>query len=381
MISKRKFTNFGLPLWVGSVILLPFMAPSAAALVSVDQASLFFNGSATVRWDDNIFLDEANEESDMLFILSPGVELNIGTRTNANINLFYREDFYLYDDNSQLDSNQSNVFFESYWSQARLDLRLKASYQQLIQVTPEFAFLPGQLVERDYYLASLRGEYELTELTSIASGVDYSQLDFKTQGFSSRESVSVPVNAYYEVTPQVDLSLGYRYRYTDVDLGSNFTDHYFNVGARGELAPKLIGEVRGGYQIRDFQVGGDSDIISFGVDLSHFTTPRTTLLAGLYRDFDVGGQGQSITSTGGSLGVRHTFSHLVSGHAGVNYFERSYSGSPREDETLDLNVGVTYSPIVYLNLSANYIYRTNDSNFNQFEFNNNIFSLSAALRY
>lgn len=393
MIRTRNLTHFGLPLLAASVFALSFATPSASALVAIgDQAGLFFNGSASARWDDNIFLDSSNEESDLIFILSPGLELNVGTRGNSNVNLYYREDFYLYDDNSHLDSNQSNVFLESYWNQARLDLRFDASYQQLIQATPDFVLIPGQLIERDYYRANLRGEYDISDRTSVASGVNWSRIDFQTRPFVDRDSLAVPVNFYYEMTPQVDLSLGYRFRHTDTGTFgggmfgpetsvSNYTDHYFNVGARGEVAPKLIGEARAGFQNRDIKDGGSESGVSFGVDFSHFTTPNSTLMAGIYRDFEVAGEGDSITATGGNLGLRHTFSHLIAGNAGVNYYERNYDRSSRKDETLDLNVGVTYSPITYVDLSAGYIYRTNSSTSDAFEFDNNIFTVSAALRY
>lgn len=403
MTNKRNLTHSGRALGVASVLLFPFVTPSAGALVTIgDQTRLFFNGSATARYDDNIFLSDDNEESDTIFIISPGLELNVGARENANINLFYREDIYSYQDNSELDENLSNVFFESYWEQARLDLRFDASFQELMQATsdlvrqaaPDF----NELILRDLFKANARGEYELSELTSASVGVGYSSLDFETRGYVDRDVVSVPVNFYWAARPQLDLSVGYRYRHTDNDAREpilfanplifgpeqdvpNYTDHYFNVGARGEVAPKLVGEARAGYQLREVEDNSDRDSLSFGVDFSHFTTPNTTLLIGLSRDFETGGEGDSVTRTGGSLGARHTFSHLVSGSAGVNYYDRDYAGSGRQDETLDLNVGVSYSPIVYVDLSANYTYRQNESNDDSLDFTNNIFSVSAALRY
>ncbi len=408
MTSNRKISRVGLSLWVGTGFLLSSLTPGAAALVTFgDQTGLFFNGSATVQWNDNIFLQPDNEESDLIYILSPGLELNVGARANANVNLFFRQDFFLYHDNSELDSDQSNAFLESYWNQPRLDLRFNASYQQLVQVTPDLAraSVEGTLVERDLYNANLRGEYDISELTSASLGFAFTRLDFKSVGFVDRDTFAVPVNFYYAATPQLDLSAGYRYRYTEnktrrpfigFDLNGdpvfgapqsvpNTTDHYFNLGARGELAPKLVGEARAGYQYREVENGPNRDTVSLSADFSHFTTPNTTLLFGLSRDFETGGLGITVTATGGSLGVRHTFSHLMAGSAGINYYERRYDrNSPdngRKDETLDLNVGVSYSPIVYVDLSANYIYRTNDSSVQQFEFTNNIFSLSAALRY
>lgn len=383
--------------------------PSAAApLVSIgDYANIYFNGSATARYDDNIFLEPGNEESDVYFVLAPGLELNLGTGGNSNVNLYYREDFYRYVDNDNLDTNKSNVFLETYYNMPRLELRFDGSYQQLIQAAPDLRSpsVRGQLIERDRYNGNLRGEYEISERTSIASGASAARVEFDTRGFTDTDSFAVPFNFYYAMTPKLDLSAGYRYRYTDtkgrerqvVDpfMGTisrqrvetpDYRDHYFNLGLRGEIFPKLIGEARTGYQQRRIEDLDNVDLLSFGVDFSHYLTPKTTLLAGLYRDFETGGRGSAITATGGSLGARYALSHLFSGNAGVNFFERRYASgtSPdgsRTDETLDLNVGLTYAPTVQTSLSAGYIFRTNDSNVDFYEFDNNIFTLSASLRY
>lgn len=386
-MRTTNLTRSGL-IATASTLALASAVPSAAALVSIGEtANIYFNGSATARYDDNIFLRPNNEESDLIFIFAPGVELNVGRRANANFNLYYREDFYLYEDNSDLDTNISNIFLDAFYNMPRLDLRLDASYQELIQPETNLrAIGVDGLIEREVYNASFRGEYEISERTSIASGVSGSKTDFDNNVFfNDTESFSIPVTLYYSLTPRFDLSAGYRYRYTDVKRSGlsgsrEYDDNYVNVGIRGEVLPKLMGEARVGYQERSVKGGGDDDGISFGVDFSHFLTPKITLLVGGYRDYETGGQGNSIETIGGSLGARYTFNHLVSATAGVNYFERDYD-SGRTDDTLDLNVGVSYSPISYVNLSAGYIFRTNDSNIGALEFDNNIFNLSASLRY
>lgn len=385
-------TRTVLPLAAISTVALAFTTPTAAALVSIgEHANIYFNGSVNARYDDNVFLAEENEEEDLILIFSPGLELNVGGRGNANFNLFYREDFYRFDDLSDLNTNLTNVFLDTYYNLPRLDLRLDGTFQQLMQ--PEAALLVmgfDGLIERDIYRLNLRGEYEISERTSIATGASLSRVDYDLdEFFTDTDSFSVPVNLYYALTPRFDASVGYRYRFTDVDAGDfgdarEYDDHYLNLGIRGEVLPKLMGEARAGYQQRQITDEFDSedrDLFSFGIDFSHFLTPKITLLAGLYRDFESGGQGNSIDATGGSLGARYTLTQFVSAHAGANYFERKFTDTGRQDETLDLNVGVTYSPITYVDLSAGYIFRTNDSNVPELEFDNNIFTLSAALRY
>lgn len=402
MITKPHLAHLGLPLLAASTFVFPVAVPSAAALVAIgDHANLLFNGSVTARANDNIFLESEDEESDVIFIVAPGLELNVGSRANANVNLYFREDFYNYADNSDLDDNYSNAFLSAYLDQARLDLQLDADYQELAQPSPNDIVIPGQLIERDSYGADVRAEYDISEKTSAAIGVDSSYVDYENDVFSDRDVIGVPVDFYYELTPLVDLSVGYRYRHTDTSNRTNlfgggevevpdYQDHFFNVGARGELAPKLLGEARIGYQERELDGTADDGEtesgLSFGIDFSHYTTAKTTLTAGLFRDFETGGRGSAITAQGIDLGVNHSFSHLISAQAGIGYSEREWDRptagvGEREDERFDANVGVTYAPTQYLDLMASYVFRTNDSTTEDLDYDNNILSLSAALRY
>lgn len=387
-MSTNKLTRTGLSITAASSLALASVVPSAAALVSIgDVANLYFNGSATARYNDNIFLRPNNEESDTIFIFAPGVELNVGKRANANFNIYYREDFHRYLDNSDLDNNYSNVFLDTYFSMPRLDLKLTASFMQLAQAESALRIATyNGLIERDVSNANLRGEYEISERTSVSAGLTGSKTKYvsnlHTIGFRDNESFAVPVTLYYGLTPRFDLSAGYRYRYQDVKQGgSEYDDNYGNVGIRGEIFPKLMGEAKVGYQRRSVKGGDSSDGLSFGLDLSHFITPKITLLAGGSRDYGVGGEGSSVLSTSGDIGARYAFNHLISATTGVGYSHRDYQASSRTDETLDFNLGVSYEPITYVNLSAGYIFRTNDSNVNVLDFDNNIFHVSAALRY
>ena len=95
----------------------------AAPLVSIgDNTDIFFNGSSSLRWASNIFRDEENEESDSSWIISPGLEVNVGRGiTNAD---FTASEFFDIDlagscfDNSNLsgakfrDANLTNTSFK-----------------------------------------------------------------------------------------------------------------------------------------------------------------------------------------------------------------------------------------------------------------------------
>ena len=85
---------------------------------------------------------------------------------------------------------------------------------------------------------------------------------------ADRETYTVPVDIFYELTPKVDLSIGYQYTTSDVGSTENLVNfgggptgykigsydsegHFFNVGARGNLLPKLSGFFKVGYRTND----------------------------------------------------------------------------------------------------------------------------------
>lgn len=386
MICNRSYLKWlALPVALAALATFPGKA-TASPLISVgDDISILFHGSANMRIDDNIFLQSRDEESDVIFVFSPGLELNYGSLDTNLFSLYFREDIYRYIDNSRVNHNNSNIFLSSEVATPRLDLGIDASFRQLSQNAPDI-FLRGTLVRRDVYRASIQGEYELTERTSIASGVRYQYTDFHTRTsgasptrFSDSQSVAVPIDAYYELTPRIDVSAGYRYRYNRIDLARNSNDHFFNIGGRGEITPLLTGDLKAGVQTRRFSGGGSSSGFSLISSLLWSVTPKTTASARAFRDFSVGASGTSIWNTGGGLGVSYAFSPLVSANVGADFIRYRYDTGGR-DELVTANVGVTYSPYEYVDLSAGYIFRTNDSTRGR-DFDSNVFNLSATLRY
>lgn len=71
---------------------------NASPLVSIgDNADLFFNGSSSVRWTSNLFRDEVNETSDVIFTVTPGLELNVGRgMANADFSILTSYDLVFF---------------------------------------------------------------------------------------------------------------------------------------------------------------------------------------------------------------------------------------------------------------------------------------------
>ncbi|WP_269526341.1 outer membrane beta-barrel protein [Coraliomargarita parva] len=404
-------------------ILLPLAAATlamplsqqAAPLVSIgDNADLFFNGSSSIRWMSNVFRDDENEHEDFIYTLSPGFELNIGRgMSNTNFAIITRYDIIRYDDRDDLNGEEFHIKAVGSYRSSRLDLSGSASFDEE-QSSPgesESTKDLDDLIESDNYRASLQGEYRLSPKFSIGSGVHYSDKQYTTyeDRFADRETFTVPVDVYYELTPKVDLSAGYSYSHTSVEeiyydngiyIGDYDTaSHFFNVGARGMLLPKLNGFFKVGYRLQDSDdsvIGlynaskqvfpydktnrGDNGMLGLDLDLTWNATPKVTVVGRASRDFGVGGEGQNTEVTSFSLNGSYAINSNFSASANAGYTLRDYE-TDREDDQYRLGARLSYRPNQFWNFSTGYSYVENDSNLSGADYQNHIIDLTASLRY
>ncbi|MDX2111325.1 MAG: outer membrane beta-barrel protein [Verrucomicrobiota bacterium] len=383
---KSLFKKSTLCLIAGSSI--PAMA---APLISLgDSLDLYFNGSATARYQSNVFLQSANEEGDTSFIFSPGIELAFG-RTNSELSgkLQIREDFDVYVNNSQLDNHKANIFFNGRYDTGVFKLTGRFSFAEVDQNTADTALPPelqGKLIEREITSAEAYAEYQVSTLTSIGAGVTADHIFYQTfqDRFSDQTQIGIPVDAFWKYSEKLDFSVGYRYRDTDVGRGTDTQDHFFNVGARGDLAPKLQGRVQVGYTVREYDSATMDNEGTFTVitGLTYQATPKVLLGLDLSRDYGTAGTGSSIESTTARLKADYSLNNFFAINTNLGYSKADYTNNTRQDDTYDFGIGLSYTPNDYIRLSAGYIYQKNESDgVGGVSYDNNVINVSASLRY
>ena len=244
----------------------------AAPLVSIgDSVDVFFSGSSSVQWQSSVFYDEADERDDIKFTVSPGFEVNVGRGlSNLDLSIITRYDIIRYDELSDLDSELFHIKAISSYRSSRWDVNgLVSYYENQSSGRDGNTNQKGRLTRSENIRANLSGVYSLSPKFSVGSGVNYSDRQYQDQeSLADLESFKIPVDIFYELTPKVDLSVGYTYTATDVgeamkgaDFGGGFTgdkvssydkeEHFFNVGAHGVLLPKLAGSFKVGYRTFD----------------------------------------------------------------------------------------------------------------------------------
>ncbi|WOO41306.1 outer membrane beta-barrel protein [Rubellicoccus peritrichatus] len=399
---KKLATFLAMASLPGMALLTP---SSAAPLVSIgDSVDVFFRGSVSGQYRSNVFNNPLKAD-DYIFIFSPGLEVNIGRNSNANIKIIFREDISWYNRFTNQDSQLANLFIDGVYNSGPLTSGAGFSFVQNQQNTASTAGVATGTnqneVQRDLYAAYIKAEYDISQKTYTTGRFEWNRTDYTNNqdfgnSFSDRDIFTAPLDVLYRFSPKLDLGLGYRFRYTDVSnnqsnpaLGSqtpgDYLDNFVSFSVRGELYPKLTTRLNVGWQNRSFNAAGlnDDNTISVLSAFDYEFSPKLDFTAGFNRDFGTGSIGQSTINTGGFFGTTYNFSQFIAVSSRIDVVNTDYENDPsgRSDDTIRANTSVTYTPNVYLQFTAAYAYINNSSNINGASFMGHTIDLSASLRY
>lgn len=351
----------------------PFMAIG-------DGAELFLTGTLGIRADDNVLLSEANEQDDLIFDITPGIDLTFGKDAQVKGSLTLGINFSSYSDKSELNTELFNGAFRSNYDDGKLKMGFNLSYAEISQNTVDARPTDGKLTRHDLFTTGGNAEVEISQITSVGAGITFVHDKYKSRGFTDSDSLTVPLDVYYKWTPKVDLSFGYQFRDYQVDTGgSDSTDHFFNVGARGEFTPKLTGKFRVGVTNRDLDVGGDESTLGLDASFGYEISPKTSLNFGASNDYGTSPQGQQQRNTSINVSVNSKLTADWSANAGVSW--RAIDYSTRTDDFTEITLGANYTVNANVTVIGGYAYRHNESKQAGGSFTANVFSIAANFRY
>lgn len=358
-----------------------------------ENAELFVTASAQIQFDDNIYLDQDSPpppgpEDDVIMSFTPGVDLVFGKGSVTKGNVYYREEIRRFKDNDVQDTELSSLGIKSNYDNGVTKADFNASYAQVAQNDSDANGI-GSIVRRKLTNVGAKGEFGLSEKTSLAIGATFDKTDYGPASFSDSDIWSLPVDVYYKATPKLDGSLGYRYRNSELSgTGIDSTDHYFNVGARGEFTPKLVGFVRVGITQRSFDrpavpplpaISDDDTLFGMDANLAYAFSEKTSYRLNISNDFGSSGTGDSTENFTVGLNATSKISEQWSFTGGLTLRKIDYSD--RSDDFLEGLLAVTYNLNAIVNFGASYTYRDNSSDRASAEFTNNVFSFGANIRY
>ena len=396
LLSAVFITSIGLPI-----------AVQAAPLVSIgDSVDVFFNGSSSLEWQSNVFSDESDAVDDFKLTLSPGFEVNVGRGlSNVDLSIITRYDIVRFDEVTDLDNELFHIKAVGSYAGSRLSVNGLVSYDENQSNGADGNDnQKGKLSASETTAANLNGEYTLSPKFSFGAGVNYNHREYAEGSSADRDTYTIPLDIFYELTPKVDLSIGYTYTSTEVSRtlsGVNGVDgydkeqHFVNVGARGDLLPKLNGSFKIGFNTMDSDdpitrdgngPEGRSDrdsSSSLGLDASftYLATAKVSTNLNLNRNFDVAGQGESTEATRVDLSANYSINTRFTATANLGYTLREYVDTKREDDNYRTGLSLSYVPNEYWRFSTGYNYTENDSNSDGQSYEAHVINVSASLRY
>lgn len=390
-----------------------------------DNSAIFVTATVRAQYQDNIFrlndnptttlpggavvpLDDQYNK-DYILTFTPGIELRLADKSAFRSRLNLSTDIVRYQKEANKDALNNelpSIRFTSSYATGRTDFNFNAGWAdyatnsavQLLDINPIAA--PSLIeFERSYARAGVAHKY--SSVATMRGGLEWNRTLFTETGTArnlfGNSAISVPLTLLYKVNPTTDLTLGYRFRETEViNSDTTYTDNYVSVGVEGQLlSPALTGRANFGYQMRDVSEGSDVDNMAADVGLTYVLTPQISFNLEASRDFRVSSSPIVIDNNGTttsrttsiidnriSLSSSYRINTMHSVHGGVAYGWNSYEDSNREQNTLFLNAGYRYQPNEYVSLSANYTYENVDGEGDLHrKYDANVISVSAALRY
>ncbi len=238
------------------------------------------------------------------------------------------------------------------------------------------------------------GEFEhlTTEKIGFRLNAGYSSSNYLTTGYSDVNNFSLGANAVYEYSPKLKLLGGIATRewWTDnraVGRASPASqDWRFTVGAEGELAAKVTGELSGGLVRREASSGfSDRDAFYLSSSVTWAAAEKTSIGLKADQDFSVSAADQSVKSFSIGLSLNQGLSEKLSfdAYAGIdrsNYQAFNNRGN-REDDGYSLRgrFGYAFADDMTFEVSAGF--RHNDSNQAVATYDRFSFGVGASVRF
>jgi hypothetical protein len=350
--------------------------------------------SERVEYESNLFQAPSHSQDDVVFKTIPGfvLELPFGRH---KLDLGFRSEILRYVDLTNQDTEHYFVLGNLLLDfPGGLKFNLKEDFARTSD--PPGTELTGRIKSTTNVL-SPSVEYGFAERYAIGLDYVWANVNFDDVVRElDRDEHTIGITGFYRIQPKTDLLVNFSYGIKEFDNAPDrdVTRYIGAVGVRGQLTSRLITTFRVGYEVREPDQGsiGAYNGVVVGGDFVYTPTERTriTLVTERAVQESVFGTNTIYLANLATLAAEHflTPKLLLSGRLfGGNgeYFEkaRKVNGSFdwRTDWVWAYSLGVEYQIQKWLGVSADYTHARRDSNFDNFDFKDDIVGAKVTLSF
>jgi len=359
---------------------------------------IFPSVAVTEKYDDNIFRQGANEESDFITNIKPEIDIeSLWSRHDLEITLQGEQVFHL----DNFDEDHTNF---SATVDGQLDIRrttsvyIEASYERLHEErdSPEdvFGVEPTQF-DRAKGVVGFEQELDLItfDIRGAATDLDFDDVEARNAAgeINNDDRDRVIYEGIGEIafstSPAYDLFLRGSYNIRDYDSGVD--DRGFNRDSEGwraaagvdfEISALTFGEIFVGFQSQDFDdpAFGSTDGLDVGGEVTWNATQLTTFGLSVERAIDETTRQAASSRVRSEVGLTadHELLRNVLLGAEAVYRKEDFEGIDRDDDRIDAGISVDYLWNRYLDASLGYRFSQRDSTRDAEEFTANTIMLT-----
>ncbi|MEJ7607750.1 MAG: surface lipoprotein assembly modifier, partial [Bryobacteraceae bacterium] len=340
------------------------------------------------EYDDNIFISARNEQSDLLFALSPGIALGFGeveilvrraagniypsvnpdTSGDARSFIFvrYEPTLTLYTEHGAENTLEHDALLAGQWKGAYLTLSSRTSYKKL--AGPEVEI--GRRVDRTILSELLEGRYDYTDRTSFAVRVGAIDKNYDIGGFDSTE-IFEDNSINYKLGARTTISGRAKFGYVEVEASPNQTYEQLLVGGQYEITDKFAVNSELGAEYRQIQGQDNLDslnpLFSLGLTYQPFAETKIGLSASQFTQNSASTARRNVDLSSVQLGVDQRFFQRYHASFEVEYRHANFTTTTtgqqanRSDNILFLRPSLRIDLIRNTSVQLGYVYQSKDS--------------------
>ena len=359
-----------------------------------------FRLDTSVTYDDNIFIQPSQRQSDVYFGISPylaagwGFQAEPGNITGTasrfpqiaerrfgNAFFFAPPTAVFFTDHTDQNSFNEDVLVSGRWISGKLTAEAEGRFQTLS--APNIGV--GTRINNEVASGLLNLNYQVTQKTSLDSRFSMEHDSYQGGLNSTDTSVSSILN--YQALPKTTVGLGGSFGYTTVESGQ---DQYYQAGTPPSALPSHLQDHAGPHwrvAMRQIQNGPNRATPVFDFELGYAAHESTTLslkvsrqtdTSALYEDQDI--EGTKVEGRVRQRLFQEVFLTLSGGYQHSAYVNAGAAAS-RTDNYFFVGVESALEVTKWLSMRASYQFQQNDSSFVDFGFQRNLASFQLDLRF